>query len=145
MLCSSLVRALYFNSHVNCTHAGITGLITVVSTPLITFPMMYYKKKIRYEIRKAMHYLFYVFAIAMCFHVPLTAIPNGGFLAPVLGTCIVVYTLDACYVYLFMCEKIETTAFYVLSSGVRISMQVSERFKNRAGARGGYAYICIPW
>lgn len=81
--------------------------------------MMYCKRKIRYEIRKALHYLFYVFAVAMCFHVPMTAIPNGGFILPVLGSCIVLYTLDACYVYLFLCEKIETTAFYVLSSGVR--------------------------
>ena len=58
--------------------AGQTGLITIVVTPLITFPMMYMKRKIRYEIRKGMHYLFYVFAVAMCFHVPPSAIPNGG-------------------------------------------------------------------
>jgi hypothetical protein len=53
--------------------------------------------------------------------------------------------LDACYVFLFMCEKIETTSFYVLSSGVRISMPVSERFLKQAAGRGGYAYINIPW
>ncbi|KAL7535065.1 hypothetical protein ACHAXR_006247 [Thalassiosira sp. AJA248-18] len=123
---------------------GLTGLITVTSTPLIAFPMMYYKDKIRYEIRKGLHYLFYVFAIAMCFHVPPSGIPNGGFIAPILGTCVVVYTLDAAYVYFFMTEKVETTAFAVLSSGVRISMPVSERFQKHAG-RAGYAYICLPW
>ena len=32
--------------------AGISGLITVVATPLITFPMMYFKDSLRYEIRK---------------------------------------------------------------------------------------------
>ena len=71
--------------------------------------------------------------------------PKGGFIAPVLGSCIVLYTLDACYVYFFMCEKIDTTAFHVLSSGVRISMQVSKRFQKSMGKRGGYAYINIPW
>ncbi|KAL7529886.1 hypothetical protein ACHAXR_003208, partial [Thalassiosira sp. AJA248-18] len=124
--------------------AGLSGLITIIATPLITIPMICYKEKISYEIRKGLHYLFYVFAIAMCFHVPTTAIPNGGFIAPILGGCIGIYTLDACYVFLFMTEKIETTAFHVLSSGVRISMPVSERFQKQAG-RGGFAYINLPW
>jgi len=116
----------------------------VIATPLITFTMMYYKEKLRYEIRKGLHYLFYVFAIAMCFHVPPNALPNGGFIAPVLGSCIVLYTLDAMYVYIFMTEKIETTAFHVLSTGVRISMPVSDRFQKQAG-RAGFAYINLPW
>jgi len=124
--------------------AGLSGLITLIATPLITFPMMYCKEKISYEIRKGLHYLFYLFAIAMCFHVPPSAIPNGGFIAPILGSCIVMYTLDTIYVYFFMCEKIETTSFHVLSSGVRISMPVSERFQEKA-ERGGYAYINLPW
>ncbi|KAL7465445.1 hypothetical protein ACHAXS_005802 [Conticribra weissflogii] len=129
------------------TNAGISGLIAVLVTPLITFPMMYWKKKISYEIRKGLHYLFFVFAVAMCFHVPVTAIPNGGFIAPILGTCIVVYTLDTAYVYCFMTEKVETTSFHVLSSGVRISMPVSDRFLSHSqrGLRAGYAYVNIPW
>jgi hypothetical protein len=32
--------------------AGLSGLITVVTTPLIAFPMMYFKKRLSYEIRK---------------------------------------------------------------------------------------------
>eukprot|EP00581_Thalassiosira_minuscula_P016601 CAMPEP_0183722588 /NCGR_PEP_ID=MMETSP0737-20130205/14497_1 /TAXON_ID=385413 /ORGANISM="Thalassiosira miniscula, Strain CCMP1093" /LENGTH=885 /DNA_ID=CAMNT_0025952781 /DNA_START=891 /DNA_END=3548 /DNA_ORIENTATION=+ len=128
------------------SNAGLSGLVTVVVTSLITFPMMYrtFKDKIFYELRKGLHYLFYLFALVMCFHVPTSAIPNGGFLAPVLATCIALYMLDAIYVYLFMCEKIETTSFSVLSSGVRISMPVSQRFQRNA-ERGGFAYVMIPW
>ena len=82
----------------------------------------------------------------LCFHVPTNAVPNGGYMAYVLGSCIALYALDACYVYFFMCEKIETTAFYVLSSGLRLSMMgVSDRFRGSAAARGGYAYVNIPW
>ncbi|KAL3806640.1 hypothetical protein ACHAXA_001896 [Cyclostephanos tholiformis] len=125
--------------------AGLSGLITVVVTPLIAFPMMYYRDSLSYEVRKGLHFLFYLFAYGLCFHVPMNAIPNGGYIAPILGSCIVLYTLDACYVYLFMCEKIETTAFHALSSGVRISMRVSERFRRSPAARGGFAYINIPW
>ena len=121
--------------------AGLSGLTTLVAIPPITFPVMYFKERISYEIRKALHYLFYLFAIAMCFHVPTTAIPNGGFIAPILGTCIVLYTLDASYE---VTKKIETTAFHVLSSGVRISMPVSKRFQKQAD-RTGFAYINLPW
>ena len=32
--------------------AGLSGLITVVATPLIAFPMMYFKNRLSYEIRK---------------------------------------------------------------------------------------------
>ena len=126
---------------------GITGLIAVIATPLITFPMMYFKRKINYELRKAMHIcFFYVFAIVLCFHVPPSAFPNGGFIAPLLGGSVILYSLDAMYTYLFMTEKIETTAFHRLSSGVRISMRVSERFQRRtAGRSAGYAYINLPW
>ncbi|KAL3778271.1 hypothetical protein ACHAW5_000509 [Stephanodiscus triporus] len=126
--------------------AGLSGLITVVATPLIAFPMMYYRDGLSYEVRKGLHFLFYLFAVGLCFHVPTNAIPNGGYIAPVLGSCIVLYTLDACYVYFFMCEKIETTAFHVLSSGARMSMRVSDRFRRSPAARGGgYAYVNIPW
>ncbi|KAL7529340.1 hypothetical protein ACHAXR_006228, partial [Thalassiosira sp. AJA248-18] len=125
--------------------AGISGLIAVIATPLIALPMIYCKKTLRYELRKGLHFVFfYIFTIGMCFHVPPCAIPNGGFIAPILGTCIVLYTLDAAYTYIFMTEKIETTSFHVLSSGVRISMPVSERFQKQAG-RAGYAYINLPW
>ena len=32
--------------------AGLSGLITVVATPLIAFPMMYYRDSLSYEVRK---------------------------------------------------------------------------------------------
>lgn len=43
--------------------AGLTGLIAISVIPLIAFAMMYLKRKLNYEIRKGLHYLFYVFAI----------------------------------------------------------------------------------
>ena len=43
--------------------SGISGLIVIVSTLLICLPMMYGKRKVAYEIRKATHYLFLLFAL----------------------------------------------------------------------------------
>jgi len=149
------------------TRVGRSGVCALMVIPLIGVPMMYCKAQLSYEVRKGLHYCFYVFGIALCFHVPTSALPNGGFIVPVLGTCIVMYTLDALWVYIFMTEKIETTTFHVLSSGVRISMPVSSRFQKRVGinhnnnngssstsssrrgGRGGgvagFAYLNIPW
>ena len=92
------------------THrTGLSGLVVIVVTPLITLPMVYFKKRIPYEIRKGLHWLFYLFAVGMCFHVPTAAFPNGGFCTYVMGTCIVFYTLDRLYVEAFMTEKIEVS------------------------------------
>jgi len=124
--------------------AGISGFIVIIFTPAITFPMMYWKQRIPYEIRKGLHYFFYVFAVGMCFHTPTSGIPNGGFIAYVLGFCIILYFLDSMYVTIFMTEKIETTIFQVLPSGVQMSMDVSEAFQKR-GEQGGFAYVCLPW
>lgn len=127
------------------THpTGVSGLVVVLATPLITLPMLYMKTTLPYEVRKALHYLFYVFAVGMCFHVPASGVPNGGFLPYVLGACIVIYFLDAMYIEMFMTEKIETTTFHVLPSGVQMTMAVSSRFQSRF-EKGGYAYVCLPW
>jgi hypothetical protein len=43
-----------------------------------------------------------------------------------------------------MSEKIETTKFDVLPSGVQMTMAVSEFFQKNGG-HGGYCYVCFPW
>jgi predicted ferric reductase len=124
--------------------SGISGFIIVVSLILICVPMIFCKKQMRYEIRKNLHYFFILFALALCFHTPKSAIPNGGFTAWVFGTILVWYFLDATYCLFFMTEKIETTRFEVLPNGVQMTMKVSDFFQKK-GAQGGYCYVCLPW
>ena len=95
--------------------AGITGLITVIATPIITIFMMMFKTQITYEVRKGLHYLFFLFAIAMCFHVPASGIPNGGFIGYVLGSTIVLYSLDRLYVVFCMTERVGKSVLSHLS------------------------------
>ena len=130
------------------SRAGLSGIIAIVAITFVTFPIMCCccKDKMSYEIRQGLHFLFYIVAIGLCFHVPISAIPNGGYIAPILGTCFVLYTLDVCYVYFFMCETIETPSFHVLPSGVQLTFTASDRFRKAAAiTRGGYVYINIPW
>mmetsp|Transcript_16163 Transcript_16163/g.39533 ORF Transcript_16163/g.39533 Transcript_16163/m.39533 type:complete len:496 (-) Transcript_16163:319-1806(-) len=124
--------------------SGLTGFFIISSCLLICIPMTLLRERIKYEVRKAFHYLFIVFALALCFHTPTSAIPNGGFTFWVFGTLLAWYFLDFMFCQFFMTEKIETTKFSVLPSGVRVTMDVSERFQ-KMGPHGGICYICLPW
>ena len=122
---------------------GVTGLVIIGSTVLICLPMMLWKQRVRYEIRKYLHYLFLVFVLALCLHVPSSGVPNGGFAPYVFGTLFVWWCLDSLYVQLFLTEKIQSSRFYVLPSGVQLTMAVSDRFQR--WGNGGYCYVCLPW
>ena len=136
--------SLQGNLHLLLYHtSGITGFIVILSAFLICMPMMFFKNKIKYELRKLSHYLFLVFGIAMCFHAPKSALPNGGFCAYIFPTLLVWYGLDALFCALFMTELIETTRYHTLPSGVQMTMAVSKRFQSMN--HGGYAYVCFPW
>ena len=86
--------------------AGVTGLIATTVTPLITVLMMTesVRKRVQFEVRKAIHYLFFVFSISLIWHVPTSALPYGGFIRFVMIFCVVLYCLDAIYVQIFMTE-----------------------------------------
>eukprot|EP00980_Cylindrotheca_fusiformis_P017382 scaffold5395_cov126-Cylindrotheca_fusiformis.AAC.2 len=85
-----------------------------------------------------------MYPVALCFHTPTSAIPNGGFTLWVFGILLVWYFLDFLFCSFFMTEKIDTTKFSVLPGGVRMTMEVSKRFQ-KMGAHGGVCYICLPW
>jgi len=128
------------------SRSGCSGFVVTICICLIGFPMMFevLRSRMKYELRKYLHYFFVVFCIAMSFHAPLSTIPNGGFACIIFPTLIIWYVLDTLYVYLFWTEKIDTTVFHVVATGVQCTMHVSEKFQAR-GVSGGYCYVCFPW
>lgn len=124
--------------------SGTTGLVIFSTCLLICLPMTWLRQKLRFEWRKNLHYLFIVFALALMFHTPKSAIPNGGFTIYVFGIVLSLYALDSLYAFFFMTEKIPSPEFSVVKSGVRMTMQVSDHFQ-KVGASGGIGYICVPW
>ena len=92
--------------------SGISGFVAVISILLISVPMMFevLRSRIKYEVRKYVHYFFVIFCIAMSFHAPLSTIPNGGFTLIVFPTLIIWWALDNLYVYLYLTEKIEVSS-----------------------------------
>ena len=125
--------------------SGITGFITYLSTLIIVVPMTYLlKKRIKFEMRKYAHYLFWIFCITMSFHASIWSLPTAGFCAFIFPALIIIYLLDISYVTLFMTEKVATVRYETLPSGVQLSMPVSDRFR-RSHNFGGYGYIMMEW
>ncbi len=54
------------------SNTGITGLITMIITPLVCWPMFVpaLKQNMKFELRKGLHYLAVVWAIALLWHAP---------------------------------------------------------------------------
>jgi hypothetical protein len=98
----------------------------------------------QHALRKLAQYFFLVFALALCFHAPKSAVPNAGFCAYIFPTILVWYGLDSLVCVLFMTELIETTKYHTLPCGTQMTMKVSKRFQ-KWGNSGGYAYVCFPW
>ncbi|KAL7532450.1 hypothetical protein ACHAXR_004635 [Thalassiosira sp. AJA248-18] len=128
------------------TCTGISGFVCAICILLIGVPMMFeaLRKRLAFEVRKYLHYFFIVFCIAMSFHAPLSTIPNGGFACIIFPTLIIWYVLDAMYVYLFWTERIDTTTFHVVKTGVMLTMQVSESFQRRGERVGGIVTLTFP-
>jgi hypothetical protein len=116
---------------------GISGFAILVSMILIIIPMAIFRARIKYEIRKNLHYFFLFFAMALAFHVPPSAIPNGGFAPYIFGVLLVWYFLDATF---FMTEKIETTRFHALPNGVQ--MHYHAGFRMIFSERGDCPITC---
>jgi len=122
--------------------SGLSGCVVVVALLLICIPMMI-RTSLKYELRKALHYFFLIFLIAMCFHAPMSSLPYSGYCTLVFTCLLVWYIIDVSYCTCFMTEKIQSTKFEVLSSGLQVTMRVSDAFKKRT--QGTYAYVCLPW
>ena len=143
--CHLLRWALQKNLYLVFYHrSGLTGFIVILSTFIITVPMTFLKRQLTFEVRKYSHYMFWIFCIAMTFHAPFHALPNGGFCVIIYPFLMIAYALDALYVKCYMSERISTVKYKVLKSGVELTMPVSERFQKNLHS-GGYGYIMFDW
>ena len=120
------------------TTTGITGAVTLCLTPLIAWPMLFQRCRIsiRYELRKALHYLSVFWAISLCFHAPATHI------AFLIGIPLSIYVADWVYGTLFTLHHLQTLHMTRKGSFVEVSWENPPGFVN-PGA--GYVYICLPW
>ena len=119
--------------------AGVTGFIAAFVTPLICWPMVFpfLKRRISFEVRKGLHYLFIVWAVALLFHAP-SRIPW------LIGIPALVYVSDHMFGY-FMKNNLVETAYFERygENGVALHFGNPKSWENRSPT--SYVYIMCPW
>ena len=117
---------------------GISGLISLLLTPLIAWPMLFprLRKGIRFEVRKALHYLSIVWAVSICFHAPKRHI------AIIMGLSVGLYAVDWLYGYFFKVYHAETLRFTRIGNAVEVVWEHPQGFESKGA---GYVYINLPW
>jgi ferric-chelate reductase len=118
---------------------GITGLICMVLTPVIVWPMQieYLRKRISFEIRKRLHYFSWIWLGALCFHAPKRNV------FWIVGTPLVIYWIDWVFGLIINTRVAPSARFVRLESAVMIRLKKPNGFKLKGS--GGYCYLCVPW
>lgn len=117
---------------------GITGLIAIILTPFIVLPMTvpYLKSRMRFEWRKALHYLCIVWGAALMCHAP-----NRIFW--LIGIPVFVYTADKMVEAFFKTHLVESAHFQRLGdTSCIISFENPTGFGKQNSA---YVYLMLPW
>eukprot|EP00984_Skeletonema_dohrnii_P018185 scaffold8428_cov120-Skeletonema_dohrnii-CCMP3373.AAC.1 len=121
------------------TAAGITGFIAAAVTPLLCWPMVvpFLKQRLSFELRKGLHYLSIVWAIALLFHAP-SKIPW------LIGIPALVYVVDFIFGYFKRNNLVETAYFERYGeNGVSLHFKNPKSWENRSPT--SYVYIMCPW
>ena len=116
---------------------GISGLISLILTPLITWPMLFTRLKVAIDFttRKALHYLSVVWVISICFHAP------ASWIRYIMGIAAGIYACDWIYGFAKLYHA-TTLMFTRIGGAVEIVWEHPPDF-NLDG--GGYVYVCLPW
>ncbi|KAL7492753.1 hypothetical protein ACHAWT_001766 [Skeletonema menzelii] len=119
--------------------AGVTGFIAAFVTPLICWPMVvpFLKRRISFEVRKGLHYLFIVWAVALLFHAP-SRIPW------LIGIPALVYVSDHMFGYSMKNNLVETAYFERYGeNGVALHFDNPKSWENRSPT--SFVLIMCPW
>ena len=117
---------------------GRTGLVASIVMPFITWPMLsnYLHIKLGFEYRKGLHYLSWIWGLALMFHASAVKIFY------IMGSVLLVYFLN--YFLGMYCNTflVPTTIFRRLETGVSLSFTNPEGFQLRSTS---YVLVMLPW
>ena len=121
---------------------GISGLIACLMTQLIVWPMVlpWLREKMSFEWRKGLHFLSWLWAVALLYHAPSR-------IYLLIGIPALVYLVDRIFGFFFRAHLCDTVQFERYGGG-----GVVVEFKNPNGFNTGdgsgktaYVYVMIPW
>ena len=120
------------------TTTGVTGMIAAFVTPFIVWPMVITKIKERlcYEIRKCLHYLSWVWAVALVWHAPSR-------IKYLIGIPALVYLADY-LVGMFMRNNLIENVYFERygENGVAVHIDNPSGYNS---SKVSYVYIMCPW
>lgn len=118
--------------------SGLTGLVAIIIMPLITWPMSisFFKRRIRYEYRKSLHYLSWVWAFSLIFHAPASKI------CWIIGCSFLVYFLNYALGLHYGTFLVESTSFRRVGKGTLLSFENPKGF---ALSGASYILVMLPW
>jgi hypothetical protein len=121
------------------SQTGRTGVVGLILTPLIVGPMRLgrLRQAVSFEVRKRLHYLSWLWALALCAHAPQEHV------AYIVGTAFAIYVVDWCYGMLAATHAVPSARFVRLESSVMIRFRKPTGFTMKGSS--GYCYLCIPW
>ncbi|CAB9515447.1 NADPH oxidase 4 [Seminavis robusta] len=117
---------------------GITGLIATIVMPLITWPMAYnfFKTRMNFELRKSLHYLSWIWGVALIVHAPVSHIFY------LCGIPMVIYWLNWFIGCFWGTYLVHSTIFRRLESGVSLTFDNPRGFELKGPS---YVVIMLPW
>ncbi|KAL7449286.1 hypothetical protein ACHAWC_001359 [Mediolabrus comicus] len=121
------------------TATGITGLIAVIVTFLIVWPMVIppLKHRLPFELRKGLHYLWIVWAIALVFHAPSR-------IYYLIGIPALLLLIDYLFGYFVRNTLIEDAYFERYGeNGVALHFQNPYSWDKQL--KTSYVYVMCPW
>jgi len=118
---------------------GITGLISLSCMPFVVGPMVLHclKRRLSFELRKALHYLSILWGVSICFHAP------KAYIAYLIGIPLVIYFADCLFGFFMSVHHVRTLEMTRLgASDVEISWENPRGFNHNGS---GKVYVCLPW
>lgn len=117
---------------------GMTGVVATIVMPFITWPMAsdYLHKKLKFEYRKGLHYLSWIWGLALVFHAPAVNI------AYLVGIPLFIYFLNYALGLYFGTFLVRSTIFRRLDTGVSLSFENPKGFELTGAS---YALVMLPW
>ncbi|KAL7550023.1 hypothetical protein ACHAWF_015459 [Thalassiosira exigua] len=120
------------------TTTGITGLVAMAATPLIVWPMIVpaIKKRLRFELRKGLHYLSWVWVVALLWHAPSR-------IYYLIGVPALLYSLDYVVGFFVRNNLVENVYFERYGeNGVALHFKNPDSYND---SKTSYIYIMCPW
>ncbi|CAN0310282.1 unnamed protein product, partial [Phaeothamnion confervicola] len=110
--------------------SGILGMVAIVATCAIAYPA----EKLRYEIRKGLHYAFVLVFICLFLHSFNVMVFSAVFLAA--------YVIDLAYLIITCTQMVDEPMFVPIGGGTSVSFRVPDGYKFKPGQ---YVYVNAPW